>query len=97
MTTTSGRIIPNNSSEARSVLEVYVVGEPPLKYDFLLVAFDIGDGQTAHNTVEKKIVAGLDPGEISRMQDKGGTVECDYEHPMQNRYHLTAIRPAPSA
>jgi hypothetical protein len=94
MTITKGRIIPNDSSEARSVLDVHVVGEPPLKYDFLLVAFDIGNGQTAHNTVEKSIVQGLDAGEISRMQAKGGDVTCEWEIPRQHQYHLTAIKPA---
>jgi hypothetical protein len=92
MTMSKGRIIPNDSSEAVSVLEVYV--RPPLAYDFLLVAFDIGNGQTAHNTVEKSIVHGLDAGQISRMQIKGGDVTCEWESPQANRFHLTAISPA---
>jgi hypothetical protein len=95
MTTTTGRIIPNNSPEAYSVLEVRV--KPVLAPEFLLVAFDIGNGQVAHNTTDKGIIEGIPAKEIEKMQEKGGAVECDYTNPQQGRYHLTAIRSAPSA
>ena len=91
MPTTKGRIIANNSSEAVSVLEVYV--EPTLNRPYLLIEFNTGSG-IAHNVVETNLMHGFDGCEISRLQDKGGTVECDFESPQQNRFHVTAIRHA---
>ncbi|HTK85722.1 MAG TPA: hypothetical protein VL625_11630 [Patescibacteria group bacterium] len=93
MTSTTGRIIPNNSPEAYSVLEVRV--KPVLAPEFLLVAFDIGNGQVAHNTVDKSIVEGISAKDIEKFQEKGGEVQCDYTSPVRNQYHLTAIRPIP--
>ena len=92
MPTTQGRIIPNNSSEAVSVLEVWV--KPTLDTPYLLIEFNTGSG-IAHNVVETNLMQGFDGGEISRLQDKGGLVECDFESPQQNRFHVTAIRHAP--
>ena len=91
MPTTQGRIIANNSSEAVSILEVWVT--PTLDRPYLLIEFNTASG-IAHNVVETNLMHGFDGGEISRLQDKGGAVECDFESPQQNRFHVTAIRPA---
>ena len=57
MPTTQGRIIPNNSSEAVSVLEVWV--KPTLDRPCLLIEFNTGSG-IAHNVVETKLMHGFD-------------------------------------
>ncbi len=95
---TKGWIVPNNSSEAYSVLEVRV--KPILAPQFLLVAFKDGD-RTIHVTTDKSIVEGISPKELEAMQelerrdDKRSEVMCDYTNPRNGLYHLTAIRPAP--
>lgn len=96
--TTKGWIVPNNSHEAYSVLEVRV--KPVLASEFLLVAFKVGD-DTVHVTTDKSIIEGISPKEIETMQGLGARDEvrsqvlCDYTNPRKGIYQLTSIHPAP--